>query len=493
MLHTYSLSQLNHALKKKEVSSVELTQYYFERINQAKALNAFISTHAESALEQAKLADARIAKQSLGPLTGIPMAHKDNICTKGILTTCASKMLKDFVSPYDASIVNNLSLQGSVSLGKTNLDEFAMGSSNENSFFGPCLNPWNQSCTPGGSSGGSAAAVAARLVPFATGTDTGGSIRQPAAFCGVSGLKPTYGLVSRYGIVAYASSFDQAGLIAPSAEDLALALSGIAGFDPKDSTSIAVKIPDYTAALQQSIKGKKIGLPECFFHPAVDQAIQTAVLKAIGLLEEAGAIIVNIDLKLSETWIPCYYTLACAEAASNLSRFDGIRFGHQSQSSDGSLTDLVTQSRTEGFGNEVKRRILTGTYLLSANQIDTHYTHAQKVRHLIRNTLQEALSQVDLLLGPTTPSVAYALDGAQTSAIHHQLSDIFTVAANLAGLPGLSIPVGFHQGMPIGMQLLGPHFGETLLLNVAHQYQCMTSWHQQIPPEFASMNQGAPQ
>ncbi len=485
MFHTYSLSQLSKTLQQRDISSVELVQFYLDRINSAHKVNAFISIDPERALHQAKLADQRLARKQGSTLTGIPLAHKDNICTKGVRTTCASKMLADFISPYDASIVNYLSEEGCITLGKTNLDEFAMGSSNENSFFGPTLNPWDTRRTPGGSSGGSAAAVAARLVPFATGTDTGGSIRQPAAFCGVSGLKPTYGLISRYGVIAYASSFDQAGLLAPSAEDLAFSLSVIARFDEKDSTSIATQVPNYANALQRSIKGKKIGLPQCFFHPAVDQAIQSAVLAAIKVLEQAGAEIIELDLHSSETWIPCYYTLACAEASSNLGRFDGLRFGHRSQQA-GSVRELVTQSRSEGFGNEVKRRILTGTYILSAGKFDTYYVHAQKIRHQISQDLLQALSTVDLLLGPTTPSLAYPLDGAQKSSVHHQLSDIFTVLANLAGLPGLSIPVGFHQGLPIGMQLIGPHFGEALLLNVAHVYQSVTDWHKYIPDDFAT-------
>lgn len=489
MMHTYSLAKMSHALQKKTISSTELTQFLLTRIQASLKINAFISLDADYALQSAKQSDEKIALQQGGALTGIPIAHKDNICTRVMRTTCASKMLAEFVSPYDASVVQYFSDYGCVMLGKTNLDEFAMGSSNENSFFGAALNPWNIRCTPGGSSGGSAAAVAARLVPLATGTDTGGSIRQPAAFCGVCGLKPTYGLISRNGIIAYASSFDQAGLLAQTAEDLAISLAAIARFDENDSTSISVDVPNYVEQINKPLRAIKIGLPHCFFHPDVDPAIQNALSLAIRTFEKLGATIIELDLQTYETWIPCYYTLACAEASSNLARYDGVHFGHRSQKAS-SWREMVTQSRSEGFGTEVKRRILTGTYLLSSQHFDAYYVHAQKIRRKISQDLQQALSQVDLLLGPTTPTLAYPLDKTQKSAIHHQLSDIFTVPANLAGLPALSIPAGQHQGLPIGMQLMGAHFSEALLLQVAHAYQRETDWHAQIPPAFAGADIG---
>ncbi len=490
MPHRLSLTALSQALQTKKISSVELCTHYLQRIKAAQPLNAFISIDEEHALQAAKKADQRIQQRLNTALTGLPLAHKDNICTRSARTTCASQMLANFNAPYDATVVKWLAEQGCITLGKTNLDEFAMGSSNETSFFGPVANPWQLDRVPGGSSGGSAAAVAARLVPFATGSDTGGSIRQPAALCGISGLKPTYGLVSRYGLVAYASSFDQIGLLAPSAEDLAFTLQGIAGFDELDSTSIARKIPNYRETLNNTIRGLKIGLPKCFFHPEVDQTLQTAVWSAIDVLKQAGAEIVELDLKLYPHWISCYYALTCAEASSNLARYDGIRYGYRSPHAH-SLRDLVTQSRTEGFGAEVKRRIMTGTYILSAEQFDTHYLQAQKVRHLISLELQETLSHVDVLLGPTTPTAAFPLGASSSDPMICILSDIFTVAANLAGLPGLSIPIGFQDQLPLGMQLIGPQFGEALLLQIAHAYQSETDWHTQIPEAYLSDQPGA--
>jgi aspartyl-tRNA(Asn)/glutamyl-tRNA(Gln) amidotransferase subunit A len=372
--------------------------------------------------------------------------------------------------------------QGTILLGKTNMDEFAMGSANENSHFGPVKNPWNHSCVPGGSSGGSAAAVAAGLVPFATGSDTGGSVRQPAAFCGISGLKPTYGLISRFGMVAYASSLDQAGALAHSAEDLALILQAMAGFDAHDSTSMNQPIPDYTAALNKPLKSMRIGLPNCFFHPDIDQDIQQAIREAVTVFEQAGAKIVEIDLTLQSLWVPCYYVIACAEASSNLSRYDGIRFGYRSSHAE-TLQELITQSRSEGFGVEVQRRILTGTHLLSSGYFDDYYVQAQRVRRMIQEELQSALSQVDVILGPTTPSCAFKLGEKITDPTQRYLADIFTVAVNLAGLPALSIPAGFSDGLPIGMQLIGSHFSEASLLNTAHYYQQHTDWHLQSPKE----------
>lgn len=483
MPHTQSLTQLSQALQNKQISSVELCAHYLSRIKAARSLNAFISINEEQAMQSAKNADQRIAKQQATRYTGLPLAHKDNLCTTTSTTTCASKMLADFNAPYNATLVQRLEEEGCVMLGKTNLDEFAMGSSNETSYFGAVANPWNPSYVPGGSSGGSAAAVAARLVPFATGSDSGGSIRQPAALCGISGLKPTYGLVSRYGLVAYASSFDQAGLMAPSAEDLAFTLPTIAGFDPLDSTSVACKVPDYLQTLNAPIKNVTIGLPKCFFNPQVDPGVQAAVYAAIEVLKEAGAKFVELDFSLYEHWLPCYYALARAEASSNLSRFDGIRFGHRSQKT-GSLRELVTQSRTEGFGPEVKRRILAGTYILAAEQYDTYYIQAQKVRHMISLELQEALSKVDVVLGATTPTLAFRIGESEKNPLVSQLSDVFTVAANLAGLPALSIPIGYAQQLPIGMQLMGSHFEEAKLLQIAHAYQTATDWHKKIPDAY---------
>lgn len=485
MPHRLSLTALSQALHSKQLSSVELCSHYLQRIHASQSLNAYISVDEEQVMLAAKKADLRIHQRLATPLTGIPMAHKDNICTRVLRTTCGSKMLADFSSPYDATVVQRLAAEDCVMLGKTNLDEFAMGSSNETSYFGPVANPWQLDSVPGGSSGGSAAAVAARLAPLATGTDTGGSIRQPAALCGITGIKPTYGLVSRYGLVAYASSFDQIGLMAASAEDLAFTLPTIAGFDELDSTSLTCKVPNYMDTLNDPIRSLKIGLPECFFHPEVDENIQTAIWTAIDVLKQAGAEFVKVKLEHYSHWISCYYALACAEASSNLTRFDGIRYGHRSKPGP-NLRDWVTQSRTEGFGPEVKRRILTGTYILSSDKFDTHYLQAQKVRHLISLELQEILSYVDVLLGPTTPSLAFPMGAAASDPLICQLSDIFTVAANLAGLPAISIPVGFHKRLPIGMQLTGSHLGEGTLLQIAHAYQTETDWHTKIPENYVS-------
>lgn len=490
MPHRLSLSALSQALQHKKISSVELCTHYLQRIKEAQPLNAFISVDEEHAILTAKQADKRIQQGLASPLTGIPLAHKDNICTRQLRTTCASKMLANFTAPYDATIVQRLSTEGCIMLGKTNLDEFAMGSSNETSFFGPVANPWKLDSVPGGSSGGSAAAVAARLTPFATGSDTGGSIRQPAALCGITGLKPTYGLVSRYGLVAYASSFDQIGLMAPTAEDIAFTLPTIAGFDEHDSTSLVCKIPNYMETLNNPIRSLRIGLPECFFHPEVDDNIQKALWDAIAVLKDEGAVFVKVNLDHYAHWISCYYALACAESSSNLSRFDGIRYGHRSPYQGNSLRDWITNSRTEGLGPEVKRRILTGTYILSSEKFDTHYIQAQKVRHLISLELQEILSYVDVLLGPTTPSLAFLIGASAVNPEICKLSDIFTVAANLAGLPAISIPMGFHNNLPIGMQLIGSHLGEATLLQIAHAYQKLTDWHTKIPEAYLSVKPG---
>jgi len=391
-------------------------------------------------------------------------------------------MLANFHAPYQATLVQHLAAQGTVLVGKTNMDEFAMGSANENSYFGPVKNPWNLDYVPGGSSGGSAAAVAAGLVPFATGSDTGGSIRQPAAFCGISGIKPTYGLVSRFGMVAYASSLDQAGPMARSVEDLAYILNTMSAFDENDSTSVNNPRPDYPAALNTPVKSMRIGLPASFFQPQVDQDIQQAMTAALKLFEQAGADIVELNLPLQSLWVPCYYVIACAEASSNLSRYDGIRFGHRTANAD-SLSELITRSRDEGFGMEVKRRILTGTYVLSSGYFDDYYVQAQKVRRMIQQELNEALTKVDVILGPTTPTCAFKLGETVSDPTQRYLADVFTVAANLAGLPALSIPAGTSKGLPIGMQLMGAHFSEPRLLSLAHYYQQHTSWHQARPDE----------
>jgi len=480
-MNKQSVSELSQALKNKSISAVELTNDFLKRIDLHRDLNVMISVNEENALLAAKQADKRIQQGQANPLTGIPMAHKDIFCTTTMRTTCGSKMLSEFTAPYAATIVEKLDKEGVVLLGKTNMDEFAMGSTNESSFFGPVKNPWDPTRVPGGSSGGSAAAVAASLSAFTTGSDTGGSIRQPAAFCGISGLKPTYGLLSRYGMVAFASSLDTAGLFARSAEDIALILQATAGFDEKDSTSAKVEPVHYSEALSKPLQPFRIGLPRSTFHPDVDSEIQNAVLEAVRLFEQLGGEIVELDLSFQSHWIPCYYVVACAEASSNLSRYDGIRYGHRSQNAE-TLRDLIVHSREEGFGMEVKRRILTGTHVLSAGYYDDYYVQAQKVRRLIRDELTHALSQVDFLLGPTTPTCAFKINEKIVNSTQHYLADIFTVGANLAGLPALSIPGGFNtQGLPIGIQLLSNHFNEARILQLAHHYQQNTAWHKMTP------------
>lgn len=475
-----SLKALITALKQKKISSVELVEEQLAQIEHHRSLNAFIVSDANYALQQAQEADKLLQKNQGKVLTGIPMAHKDIFCTTHFATTCGSKMLADFHSPYQATIVEKLQTAGAITLGKTNMDEFAMGSANEHSYFGPVNNPWDITRVPGGSSGGSAAAVAAGLVPFATGSDTGGSIRQPAAFCGISGIKPTYGLVSRYGMVAFASSLDQAGPLAQSAEDLALVLQIMAGFDPKDSTSFNRPVPDYSASLNQPIKGLRIGLPHCFLSDQVDAGVQRAIQEALAVFVKEGATIVEIDFPYQPYWVPCYYVIACAEASSNLSRYDGIRYGYRSKKQN-TIRDLITASRSEAFGDEVKRRILTGTYVLSAGYFDDYYLQALKIRQLIKEEFQSAFKQVDVILGPTTPTCAFKLGETINDPIQNYLADVFTVAANLAGLPALSIPAGFSQGLPVGMQLIGNYFAEDNLLNFAHQFQKITHWHQHTP------------
>ncbi|ARH00376.1 Asp-tRNA(Asn)/Glu-tRNA(Gln) amidotransferase subunit GatA [Legionella micdadei] len=480
-MHKLSLSELSRALHHGELSSKELTQHYLKRIQRHQSLNAFIHVvDEEQALIAADAADKLLKSGQGKPLTGIPMAHKDIFCTKKMPTTCGSKMLEHYYSPYQATVVNKLEEQGAILLAKTNMDEFAMGSANENSYFGPVKNPWNLEHVSGGSSGGSAAAVAARLVPFATGTDTGGSIRQPAAFCGISGIKPTYGLVSRFGMIAFASSLDQGGPFATNAEDLALVLQAIAGFDANDSTSVNQAIPNYTSTLNHPIKGLRIGLPSCFFHKEVAGDIQQAIHAAVNIFQQEGAEIIELDLALQPLWVPCYYVIACAEASSNLSRYDGVRFGYRSTKGT-SLREQIVNTRTEGFGIEVKRRILTGTHVLSSGYFDDYYLQALKIRRLIQNELRDVLNKVDIILGPTTPTCAFKLGEKIADPIQNYLADVFTVAVNLAGIPALSIPAGFSQGLPIGMQLIGKQFSEALLLNCAHYYQQCTDWHQARP------------
>ncbi len=480
-MHTLSVRSLIQALQQRKVSSVELVQHYFDRIKQAKTLNAFITLDEERAIEEAKEADKRLKQGQAPRLTGIPMAHKDLFCTKDVLTTCASKMLANFIPPYDATVVKKLKQHGAIMVGKTNMDEFAMGSTNESSYFGPVKNPWNHAHVSGGSSGGSAAAVAQRLVPFATATDTGGSIRQPSAFSGVCGLKPTYGMISRYGQIAYASSLDQAGIIANSAEDIAITTSVITGFDPADSTSLQRKPESWETHLNQPIQNLRIALPTAFFSPNVEKPIQNAINEAIQFFKAAGATVIEVDLTLLPYWVPCYHVISTAEASSNLARYDGVRYGHCANDAL-TLKDLIIRSRSEGFGMQVKRRILTGTYTLSSKQFDDVFQYAQKVRRLITEELLTVLSEVDIILGPTTPTLAFELGSVNYNNVSSQLADVFTVAVNLAGLPALSIPVGFHQGLPIGMQCIGHHFSEARLLQIAHFYQQSTNWHQHTPP-----------
>ncbi|MBI4997414.1 MAG: Asp-tRNA(Asn)/Glu-tRNA(Gln) amidotransferase subunit GatA [Rhodocyclales bacterium] len=478
-----SLKQLSAALAAKQVSALELATLFLDRIERLNpTLNAFVTTDRARTLAMARAADERRAKGESGALLGVPLAHKDIFCTEGWLTTCGSKMLANFVSPYDAHVVAQLKAAGAVTLGKLNMDEFAMGSSNETSHFGPVKNPWDVGRVPGGSSGGSAAAVAARLTPAATGTDTGGSIRQPAALCGLTGLKPTYGVVSRYGMIAFASSLDQGGPMAKSAEDCALLLSAMAGFDERDSTSLQREAEDYARDLAKPLAGLRIGLPKEFFGAGMDDDVRAAVEAALDQYRRLGATTVEVSLPNSGLSVPAYYVIAPAEASSNLSRFDGVRYGHRA-AAYGDLNDMYCKSRAEGFGAEVKRRILIGTYVLSHGYYDAYYLQAQKIRRLIATDFQEAFKRCDVILGPTSPSVAFAFGAKSADPVQMYLADIYTIAVNLAGLPGMSIPCGFGTaGMPVGLQIIGPWFGEAKMLNVAHQYQQATDWHRRCPP-----------
>jgi len=484
MLHDHSLTALRDMLRRREISSTELTRHCLDRVAQYSDLNTFITVDESGAMSAAAAADAQLARGEPGLLTGVPIAHKDIFCTKGVLTTCGSKMLENFVSPYDATVVERFDQAGSVIVGKTNMDEFAMGSSNETSFFGSVKNPWDPDRVPGGSSGGSAAAVAARLVAGATGTDTGGSIRQPAAFCGLTGLKPSYGRVSRYGMIAFASSLDQAGPIARSAEDAALMLQCMAGFDPLDSTSMNAPTPDLATLLGTEIRGLKLGLPKEFFDESVDGQVLEKVRDALAVFERLGATLVDVSLPNSAAGIPCYYVIAPAEASSNLSRFDGVRFGHRSQHAD-ELLDLYENSRAEGFGEEVKRRILIGTYALSAGYYDAYYLKAQKIRHVIAQDFASAFEQCDVIVGPTSPTTAFPIGAKTQDPVAMYLNDIFTNTVNLAGLPGLSVPCGFDAaGLPVGLQLIGKFMDEASLLSAAHQLQQETDWHQRMPAGY---------
>jgi len=483
-MHQKTLAELARALHAGEISSVELTRLFLERCESKNALlNCFITLTPEHALRQAISADGKIRNGTAGPLTGLPLAHKDIFCTRDIRTSCGSKMLDSFISPYDATVVARLNDAGMVTLGKTNMDEFAMGSSNETSFYGSAKNPWDRERVPGGSSGGSAAAVAAGLAPAATGTDTGGSIRQPASLCGITGLKPTYGRVSRYGMVAFASSLDQGGPLARTAEDAAMLLNVMAGFDERDSTSVDAPAEDFTRGLDDSVEGLKIGLPAEFFGERLDGGVGGIILAAVKELEKLGARTREIALPNSRLSIPVYYVVAPAECSSNLARYDGVRYGYRC-SDPKDLADLYFRSRGEGFGREVKRRIMTGTYVLSAGYYDAYYLKAQRVRRLIRDEFRSALDKVDVIIGPTAPGPAFRLKELVDDPIRMYLSDIYTVPVNLAGLPAVSIPAGFIGGLPVGMQITGDYFAESRLLNVAHRFQQVTDWHRQVPPEF---------
>jgi len=495
----YTLKELAAELAAKRASSVEVTQFFLNRINGlGKTLNAFISVDDERSLAGARAADALRAKGLAGPLTGIPIAHKDIFCAQGWLTTCASKILSNFVAPYDAHAIELFNRAGAVIAGKTNMDEFAMGSSNETSYYGPVKNPWDALAVPGGSSGGSAAAVAARLAPAATGTDTGGSIRQPAALSGVCGLKPTYGVVSRYGMIAFASSLDQAGPFAKTSEDLALMMNVMAGFDARDSTSLERAREDYTRDLARPVRGLRIGLPAEFFAAGMAPDVAKAVDDAVAEFRKLGCETVEVSLPNMQLSVPVYYVLAPAEASSNLSRFDGVRYGYRAPEY-GDLADMYKKTRGQGFGAEVKRRILIGTYVLSHGYYDAYYLKAQKLRRLIAQDFVEAFKKCDVIMGPTTPTTAFNLGEKAGDPVQMYLSDIYTIAVNLAGLPGMSIPCGFGQGTkgegdalplnpsnrPVGLQIIGNYFDEARMLNIAHQYQQATDWHLRMPPAIA--------
>ncbi len=482
-MHNKTITEQAQDLRAKKYSSVELTQSYLDRINKYQDLNCYISVTAEHALEQAAAADKSLAQGADNLLTGIPIAQKDIFCTLGIKTTCGSKMLDNFVAPYNATVVEKFNAAGAVMLGKLNMDEFAMGSSNETSFYGAVQNPWNTNTVPGGSSGGSASAVSARLASAVTGTDTGGSIRQPASLCGITGLKPTYGRVSRYGMIAFASSLDQGGPMARSAKDAAILMQAMAGFDPKDSTSVEQVVPDYSAGLNNSLEGLKIGLPKEFFGEGLNSEIAATIDAAVNEYKKLGAEIKEVSLPNMKLAIPAYYVIASAECSANLSRYDGVRFGYRCDN-PADLNDLYTRSRGEAFGAEVKRRILMGTYALSAGYYDAYYIKAQKVRRLISEDFNKALSEVDVLMGPVSPTTAFGIGEKTSDPIEMYLADIYTIAINLAGLPAISLPAGFAADKPVGLQVIGDYFSEQRLLNIAHQFQQATDWHQHTPQGF---------
>jgi aspartyl-tRNA(Asn)/glutamyl-tRNA(Gln) amidotransferase subunit A len=483
MLHTLSIGELADRLAAGKISSVELTRHFLERIERLNpALNAVITVTQERALESAAAADRRLAAGERGRLLGIPLIHKDIFCTDGVRTSCGSRMLDNFIAPYDATVVARLKAAGAVMLGKANMDEFAMGSSNETSFYGPVKNPWDTTKVPGGSSGGSAAASAARLAPFTTGTDTGGSIRQPAALTGITGVKPTYGRVSRFGMIAFASSLDQAGVLAASAADAAEVLKVMAGFDPRDSTSVDEPVPDYPALLEAPLKGLKVGLLREFFE-GLEARNARLIEEGLKVLKSLGAETLEVSLPHLPMSVPTYYVVAPAECSSNLSRFDGVRFGYRCENPK-DLLDLYERSRGEGFGAEVKRRIMTGTYVLSAGYFDAYYLKAQKMRRLITDDFRAAFAKVDLVVGPTTPTPAFGIGAKVDDPVTMYLNDIYTIGANLAGLPGVSVPCGFVDDLPVGLQLIGPHFAEAKLLNAAHLYQKSTDWHRRVPKGY---------
>ncbi|MCB1923556.1 MAG: Asp-tRNA(Asn)/Glu-tRNA(Gln) amidotransferase subunit GatA [Gammaproteobacteria bacterium] len=484
-MHNKTIAELSAALRAREVSSVELTRHMLQRIKAHDAkLNSFVTLTEEQALAQAAAADARLAAGDAGPLTGVPIAHKDIFCTRDVRTSCGSRMLDNFVSPYDATVVERLQQAGAVMLGKTNMDEFAMGSSNETSYYGPVRNPWNTDTVPGGSSGGSATAVAARLCAAATGTDTGGSIRQPAALTGITGLKPTYGRCSRWGMIAFASSLDQAGPMTRSAEDAAIMLAAMAGFDERDSTSADRPVDDYVAALGNRIDGVRVGIVKEFMGEGLDAGVAAATEQALQQLEALGAELVEVSLPNAGLSVPAYYVVAPAECSSNLARFDGVRYGHRCADPK-DLEDLYKRSRSEGFGAEVKRRIMIGTYALSAGYYDAYYLKAQKVRQLIADDFRRAFERCDVIASPTAPGTAFELGAKADDPVSMYLQDIYTIAVNLAGLPGMSIPAPHSAGMPVGLQLIGNYFDEARLLNVAHQLQLATDWHRQVPAGYA--------
>jgi len=476
-----SLKELAALLAGKKISSLELTREFLARIGRFNPkINAYVTLDEEKTLAQAHAADARIAKGEAGPLTGIPIAQKDIFCAKGWTTTCGSKMLENFVAPYDAHVIEQFNLAGAVNLGKTNMDEFAMGSSNETSYFGKVKNPWDKERVPGGSSGGSAAAVAARMCAAATGTDTGGSIRQPASLCGLSGLKPTYGVCSRYGMIAFASSLDQAGPMAKSSEDLALMMNVMAGFDPRDSTSLQREKEDYTRDLNKPLAGLRIGLPKEYFADGLDAGVAKVVEDAIAEYRKLGAATVEVSLPNTRLSIPVYYVLAPAEASSNLARFDGVRYGYRAPEYT-DLLDMYCKTRAQGFGEEVKRRIMIGTYVLSAGYYDAYYLKAQKIRRLIAQDFTEAFKQCDVIMGPAAPGTAFKVGEKTADPVSMYLEDLYTIAVNLAGLPGMSIPAGFSNGLPVGLQIIGNYFDEARMLGVGHQYQQTTDWHKRMP------------